>query len=330
MRRKIIKQGHNTLTITLPSEWARRFNLEAGKEIELDEKDNGLFITTEKNGKHKMAEFDITGMDVPTVWKYIMGVYREGYSEIKIKFDPKMRFDSPYKFHSQHRLDLEYKKKRDMGEPIEALHNFVNRFVDFEVVEHGKDFVVVREMGELTNKEFDNSLRRIFLLIRQMAEETLEAIKTNNAKPLSHMHDIDINLDKFHDYCVRILNRVGNKDSRKTSLLFGTLYLLELLGDEFKTVSHHLLYDFGPKCSFKKIEQIAELTKKQIDNYYDLYYKFEKSKVGLFSEMDKEAYIMVPKIYKASNEDEKEVFHHLRVIGRYINALIELRIEMEF
>ena len=32
MIRKIIKQGHNTLTITLPSEWTKRFNLEAGKE----------------------------------------------------------------------------------------------------------------------------------------------------------------------------------------------------------------------------------------------------------------------------------------------------------
>ena len=39
MKRKIIRQGHNTLTITLPSDWAKRFNIEAGKEIDLTERD---------------------------------------------------------------------------------------------------------------------------------------------------------------------------------------------------------------------------------------------------------------------------------------------------
>jgi hypothetical protein len=48
------------------------------------------------------------------------------------------------------------------------------------------------------------------------------------------------------------------------------------------------------------------------------------------SNIDKEVYIKVPKMYKKASEDEKELFHHLRMIGRYINALVELRIEMEY
>ena len=112
MKRKIIKQGHNTLTVTLPAEWTKRFNLESGKEIDIDERDNGLFISTEKNGKSKVTEFDITGMDIPTIWKYFTAVYREGYSEVKVKFDPKMELESPYKFYSQHRIDVKYKAKR--------------------------------------------------------------------------------------------------------------------------------------------------------------------------------------------------------------------------
>ncbi|MDP1729357.1 MAG: AbrB/MazE/SpoVT family DNA-binding domain-containing protein, partial [archaeon] len=89
MKRKIIKQGHNTLTITLPSEWTHRFNLEAGKEIDLDERENGLFISTEKNGKTKRTELNIIGMDIPTIWKHFVAIYREGYDEILVRFDPK-------------------------------------------------------------------------------------------------------------------------------------------------------------------------------------------------------------------------------------------------
>ena len=330
MKRKIIRQGHNTLTITLPSEWTKRFNLESGKEVDLIEKDNGLFISVEKNGEHKRAEFDITGMDIPTVWKYIMAVYREGYDEVFIKFDPKMELESPFKFFTQHRLDLRYKKDIEKKTVLEALQGFVNRFIDFEIVEHGKDYVLIREMGEMSSKEFDNSLRRVFLLIQQMAEETLEAVRTGNTKLLSHMHDVDINLDKFHDYCVRVLNRVANKEKKKTALLFSTLYLLELLGDEFKTISHHLIFDF-PNTRLKNLEEMAESIKMQIDTFYDLFYKFDKEKIKVLSGIDQSRYFGINTTYKkAKTEEEKEIFHHLRIMARYLNALLELRIEMEF
>jgi hypothetical protein len=48
------------------------------------------------------------------------------------------------------------------------------------------------------------------------------------------------------------------------------------------------------------------------------------------SEIDKATYFKIPEIYKKAGEKEKEIYHHLRMIGRYINALLELRIEMEF
>ena len=49
------------------------------------------------------------------------------------------------------------------------------------------------------------------------------------------------------------------------------------------------------------------------------------------SELDKSRYFSVEEVYKKVKKDEeKEIFHHLRIITRYINALTELRIEMEF
>ncbi len=331
MKRKIIKQGHNTLTITLPSEWTKRFNLNSGKEIDLTERENGLFLSTEKTGIHKKTEFDITGMDLPTIWKYFMAVYREGYEEVIIKFNPDIQLENPYKFFSHHQLDLRYKKEPDKKHIEEILHGFVTRFIGFEVVEHGKDYIVIREMGEPTSKEFDNSLRRVFLLIQQMAEETLEALKTNNSKMLTHMHDVDINIDKFHDYCIRILNKIGNKEPRKSELLFSTLFLLELLGDEFKSISHHLLYDFKQDIHFNGVITIAQSIKEQFDLFYNLFYNFDKDKLKHLSEIDMGRYFTVTDTRKKTKDDDvKEIFHHLRVIARYINALTELRIEMEF
>jgi len=331
MRRKIIKQGHNTLTITLPTEWTKRLNLNAGKEVDLFEKDNGIFITAEKGSEQvKRTEIDLDDFDIPTIWKYFMAVYREGYDEVYVKFNPAMRIESPYKFFTQHKLDIKYGKESQKKTVMEFLHELVNRFTGFEIMDYGKDFAIIRDISESTYKEFENSLRRVFFLVQQMAEETETAIREDDKKLLSHIHDVDINLDKFHDYCIRVLNKKGVNETRRNSLLFSTLYLIELLGDEFKDISHHIIHDFS-KSDLKNLMEIAESTRKQIDLYYALYYKFDSEKIKELSTIDKERYFNILKMYKkVKTEEEKEVFHHFRMITRYINALVELRIEMEF
>jgi len=328
MKRKIIKQGHNTLTITLPTKWAKQFNLQAGDEIDLLEKDNGLFLTTERKFESLKTEINIDDLDIPTIWKYFMAVYREGYDEVKVKFPTDKELENPYKFFTQHKPDLRYKKERGKRRIQESLQGFVNRFIGYEIVEHGKDFIVIKEMGQITSKEFDSSLRRIFLIVQQMAEETLEAIETNNPKILAHMHDVDINLDKFQDYCIRILNKIGNKETRKTSLLFSILYFLELIGDEFKNISVHIINDF-PNIKLNNVKSLATCVKEQIEAYYEFVFKFNTEKIKKISEIDQKIYFSFREIYKKTSEEEKEIFHHLRIIGRYINALMELKIEME-
>lgn len=330
MKRKIIRQGHNTLTITLPSQWTKQFNLEPGCEIDIIEKDNGLFLSTEKNNENKKIELELSGLDIPTIWKYFMGIYRQGYDEVIVKYNIKEKMESPYKYFTQHKLDMRYGNLREKRSYIEFIHDVLNRFIGYEIISHDKETITIKEISEPTSKEFDNSLRRVFLLVLEMAEETCEALKNSKPKDLIHIHDTDINLDKFHDYCIRILNKIGNKDSRKTSLLSSTLFFLELIGDEYKNISHHLLYDFK-NSDFKNIIDIAESVKEQIELFYSMFYKFDKEKVIKISEIDKKRYFnVVEKYKKTKTPQEKEIFHHLRIITRYINTLTELRIQMEF
>jgi len=330
MKRRIIKQGHNTMTITLPIKWVNQHNLKPGTEIDLLERDEGLLLLTQPSfGDTKKIEINIIGKDIPTIWKYFMAVYREGYDEIIVKFDPKERLEYPHKFYVKRRLDIK-KKQPVVTRPIsEVIQYFVDRFIGLEIIEHGKDYIVMKEMGEVTNKEFNNSLRRIFLLVQQMAEEVVEAINSNNIEILNHTQDVDINLDKFHDYCIRILNKIGNGKTKKIPLYFSTLYLLEMLGDEFKNISLHLVNDL-PKARLRNLRELAESVKEEFEEYYNLFYKFDAEKVNKLSQIDREIYMRVPEIHKKVGEEEKEIFHHLRMIGRYINALMELRIEMEF
>jgi len=330
MKRKIIKQGHNTLTLTLPAKWVQQFNLRPGSEVDVIEKENGLFITTEKNQETKKTKFNIDDMDIPTIWEYFMAAYREGYDEILVEFSSTTKLESPYKYFAQNKLDLKYGNKKEKKSILEFMHETVNRFIGFEITDYGEGFVLIKEMTTPTSKEFDTSLRRVFLLVQQMAEETCDSLKKGNFNILSHIHDVDINLDKFHDYCIRILNKTNHKEEKKTCILFSTLMFLELVGDEFKTISHHLVQDFQ-KVKFKNIIDIADSIKEQFDLFYNLFYHFDKDKILQISEIDSARYFNVgEKSGKIKTEEEKEIFHHLRIIARYIIALVELRIEMEF
>jgi len=112
MLRKIIKQGHNTLTVTLPSDWVKKFNLKQGDEISIFEKDNGLFVSSEKKDYEKKTEINIDGLDIPTIWKYLMGVYREGYDQVTINFSQKDLLENPYKFLTRHKLDPKFRREK--------------------------------------------------------------------------------------------------------------------------------------------------------------------------------------------------------------------------
>ena len=162
-----------------------------------------------------------------------------------------------------------------------------------------------------------------------MAEETLDAIKSKDTEIVSNMHDLDINLDKFQDYCIRILTKTNTHEPRKASILFSTLFMLELIGDEFKSISNHLMKDFK-QSSLKEIEEIAQLTKNSIDTYYELFYKFDNNQVSKITEADKKTHFSLPEKYKKLPLKEQAAFHHFRLIIRYLNALVELRIEMQY
>ena len=330
MRRKIIKQGHNTLTITLPSKWAKNFNVKAGDEIDISEKDNGLLLTTERKNESLKTEINLANLDIPTIWKYFMSVYREGYDEVLVKFGPELILENPYKFFTNRNLDIIHGKESVKKTPIEFIQDIVGRFIGYEIINYDKNSVVVKEMSSPSSKEFDNALRRIFLLLEQMAEEICETLQKNNIKFLHNIPAIDINVDKFHDYCIRILNKIGNKDSKKTALLFSTLYFLELIGDEFKNIARHLIYDFS-KENYENLKEITESIKEQLSLFYQVFYKFDTKKIIEMSELDKERFFGVNELQKKLKKDEeREIWHHLRIITRYLNALSELRIEMEF
>src|SRR3989344_5348913 len=62
MKRKLVRQGGSAMTITLPSDWVKRFKLEGGDEIDLEEQQGKLIISTEAGKKENSIELSVSGL----------------------------------------------------------------------------------------------------------------------------------------------------------------------------------------------------------------------------------------------------------------------------
>jgi len=332
MKRKIIKQGHNTLTITLPSDWVKKLNLKAGDELDLAENSGALTISGKQNNGFKSTEIDITGLSVPMLWRFFQSAYREGYDEIKLKYEKNQKqCEGAYNYYSSQFDYTKLGEKPRKKSPIDMIQDLVNRFVGMEIIDHGEGYCTIREMGEPSSKEFENSLRRIFLLLEDLFDKTLGFIEKNETGDISvckTLHLMDINVDRFIDYCCRINNKINDSTFQENKpLMFSTLFILELLGDEFKYIGNHLA---KTKDKVSDTLPFANVVRNHFDMYYKLFYNFDKEGVIKFGENDYKIYNEHFRGKEEKSQDKKSIRRHLMQISKFIFCLMEIRIEMSF
>src|SRR3989338_2914745 len=87
MKRKLVKQGINALTITLHSDWVEKNHLKPKDEIELTEQDNTITISTEKKESLKEITVDVSGLLPRLADRFMARSYQKGYDKIIVKFD---------------------------------------------------------------------------------------------------------------------------------------------------------------------------------------------------------------------------------------------------
>jgi len=93
MKRKLVRQGGSAMTITLPSDWVKRFKLEGGDEIDLEEQQGKLIISTEAGKKENSIELSVSGLG-PMVKRVLGALYKTGYDEFSIRFETPEEFET--------------------------------------------------------------------------------------------------------------------------------------------------------------------------------------------------------------------------------------------
>lgn len=265
--RKVIKQGHNTLTITLPNSWVKSKNISAGDEIILDFDDkNNLIISTQKiKEKNQTIKINIDKWNYLTLSNYLTELYRNNYKKITLEYSTNKIYY--HKKDSYINLDI-------------TIAKIVNRLLGAEIISQTPNKTEIECFLEINNadlknpdkkKELEKIEKRIFYLLKETLNELLNSL--NNIQKFQeynkNVYTYHDNIVKFINYYLRALYSSEKSDHYK-KIAYSFYSVLDNLVDKIRYICD-MVSKF--KCSKTAKKFIADFTNLYLDFYHDLIFE---------------------------------------------------------
>ena len=254
----MIQIANSTQLISLPRKWSQKYNIRKGDELEIEEQGNKLFIGISKEPNLNGIEIDVTPLNRTMILYYLQNLYRMGYDEIKVKFNDPI---------------TKHLRKNENVTIISVLHKEANRLIGYEIIQQRENFAIIKDISTTSIKEFDNVLRRIFLLLDDVSSDLIQGAKTNNKTLLETIEEKHDSITKFISYCLRLLNKYGYPDYKKTLVLYHILATLDRVVDFYKYSARDML-KFHNKLNDKTI-RLFEMIDEEVKLFTKFFFKFD-------------------------------------------------------
>jgi phosphate uptake regulator len=278
MKRKIVQHGSSSLTLTLPVKWTEKFHLKKGQELDVEENGPTLIVTTkaESSETKKVIKADeiFTKND-------LSHLYQLGYDELEIELG-----------------------KGTLEEIKERLPNCMG----FEIVDQKNNKIYIKSIASTLESEFDNLLRKAFLITDEMGQEILQAMESGKYDKLKETKNLETLNNKYTDICTRILNKRGYSNQNRTMQMYEIIKNIERIADELRDLCDILIKD-------KKADKELKLDIKEAISYYELFYTMfykysQESKEKIYNER-KVLITRFKKSLEKSKGSNSLILHHL-------------------
>src|SRR3989338_8746366 len=288
MKRKLIKQGAGGFTITLPIQWIREHNLEQGAEVESEETEEGILISSGIKKKEKSIDLDITKYDRRMLLNLLNQSYRLGYDTIKLKYTEQ--------------------------EQATWIEEITPTLLGFEGVEKKNNVCTLQNIAEPDEAKFEVILRKIFLQIIELSEKTTKSIETTKYNE-KETETIKEQIDKLTNYARRAIIR--KRRDAKTPLLYGIITQLSL-------ISHAYIYLslYAAKKKYKRGKKIAEHLQKANNMFREYYEAFYNKDFVKLSNVGKEKIMLETinnSLLEQSKGTETVILTYIREIMRNVH-----------
>ncbi len=224
MKRKIIKQK-DSYTVTLPKKWIKDKGLEGKEEIEVDEVEGKLILSTEAKGDKNSVNLDISHELMTTIRTMLANAYRAGYDVLRIKFK------------TQKQLNL-------INETVS------NMLLGFEILETKENLCIVESVAEPNTDDFNSIFIKILQIVSIHLDNTIEYTKKGEVD-LKKNKELAQKAIEYDNFCRRAISK---KRIAESKAIFYWAF--------FSTIIHvdRKIYQFNKDLEKTDIKASKELT----------------------------------------------------------------------
>ncbi len=296
MERRLTAQGpkdRKSYMVTLPIDWVKSKNLDKGRIVDLDIIGNTVIITT-PDKTEEIVKIDAEKFKL-TLDHLLSGLYIMGVNEIRVF----------------------YNDKKIIKRIMQILSDYM---LGFEVMEHNKDYLLIKNITKESNEEFKTVLRRLFLSLLFLSDEVLRFLKDGRDRDSYNIMGTRSSIYKLGNYCQRLLAKKGHIEYLKVPYYFSLCQELKLACSNYRW-----FYEEINKNRNSSTWEINMLTKinNNLNNLYNLFYSFDINKY----EKGRGSIISLMNILRSKQHRYK---YYLLSIADRINALYRLTLLIKF
>ena len=253
MKRRVIKHGPSTFIISLPTNWVKRYGINKGDELEVSENSKTLLVSTDSIRSDLEISKDVSNLVPDLMHPFLVVLYLKGYNKVFLK-------------HNDIRL-------------LEKIQKQIPQLIGYEIVEQTDKNCLIQSISQKIELDFNNSLRRAFLILKNMIEECSKAYIEKDKNTLKNLHLKDLEVNRLCFFCMRELSRENYElESKQESyILYFLITTLERVGDGLKDLAEHLS---KTKRKNKDILNLLKILMEHFDLCYSYFYDPSKDKVN--------------------------------------------------
>jgi len=297
MERKVISQGNDTLTITLPREWTRKYSIKAGDSLKFNIKNEGLEIRCKGASLEEPVELFI-GFTNQKLIKWTLGaLYRMGFEEIRL------------------------------GYPNSAIFSLIQKlikdtFVGFIITRQEKNLCVIKSMTTDESKNFPALMRRSFLVALSLAENCYETLKNNKFSKLHDILYLHDNTDQLIRLCQRLIIKNSYADIVNASVNMALLENLELVCDDYRDLCKFIHKKNRSFKSHDKLISLLHNVNKIFDKSAHLVFSYKEEDIlSLILEIN-ENNAKIESLYSNKDNDQTIFLFYLKSISDLIRNFL--------
>ncbi len=316
IRRRLINLAGSSFVVSLPKKWVKLHNLNKKDSVNLLVEDNKIIISPEENIKGLSKEVDISSLDKHMIELVIVAYYRAGYSEIKLSFS------------NTTCSDLKFGRRVKI---MKVVRSIVSKLIGIEVVEQTAHSCLIKEVVSSDTSEFDNLLRRIFLLLLDYSNLSLSLLRESKYEYNLEGFSVDFETaERLVNYCLRLLRRSGYKVYDKALFLYSYLNVVEELLSDYHFLINSVKSLKLSKSEKLRIRRILEKANNLVRGMYSLFYNFTFDEVNKLYTSRREVFSAINKAKRSSkSKNTLLVVDLIGVITNLTLKLVDLRLEME-